>query len=159
MLFRSLIGLWTWCAAAIVAVLLSRFVGPLPAALRTALPWVGVAIQLPGMAMMLSGYHALLAVLGRRSRTFMEANAARQSVKLLNGTAALLLVLTMASLILENRVLRGVDLADLVRIMSRAGGACLAALLLFGSAYLVANAWWIGRTLLLPPERSEDLAN
>lgn len=155
--FWLLAGMWLWCAAAIAAVLLMRFGSRLPAALLPALPWVGVAIQLPGMAMMLSGYHALLAVLGRRSRTFTEATAARQSVKLLNGTAALLLVLTMASLILENRVVRGPDLRELVSIMSRAGAACLAGLLLFGSAYLVANAWWIGRNLLLPTERVEDI--
>jgi hypothetical protein len=32
----------------------------------------------------------------------------------------------------------------------------LAGLLLFGSAYLVANAWWIGRALVLPPMKLEE---
>jgi multisubunit Na+/H+ antiporter MnhF subunit len=121
-----------------------------------ALPWIVPALQLPGMATMLSGLHALLAITGRRSSAFTEAAAARQSVRLLNGTAALLVVITLAGLITGRRVVRGPDLADLVEITSRVAAVCLAALLLFGAAYLVANAWWIARSLVLPSERSGE---
>ncbi len=150
-----LLGGWCWLAAVLLDTVVAWRVTALPVWLIEALPWAGAAIQLPGMAAMLSGYHVLLAVTGRRSRTFHEAASARQSVRLLNGTAALLVVITIAGLILQTRVVQGQDFQVLVGVTSRVAASCLAALLLFGSAYLVANAWWIARSLTLPPDRSE----
>jgi multisubunit Na+/H+ antiporter MnhF subunit len=151
-----LLGGWAWFVAVLASVVVAWRGTELPAFMRDALPWAGAAIQLPGMACMLSGFHALLAITGRRSRAFSEAASARQSVRLLNGTAALLVVMTIAGLILETRVVQGPDLQMLVGITSRIAAACLAALLLFGAAYLVANAWWIARSLLLPPDRGDQ---
>ena len=148
-----LLGGWSWFAAVVAGAALAWRGSGLPSFVAESLPWAGVAIQLPGMAAMLSGYHALLAITGRRSRAFTEAASARQSVRLLNGTAALLVVMTIAGLILQTRVVQGPDLQMLVGITSRIAAGCLAALLLFGAAYLVANAWWIARSLLLPPDR------
>lgn len=151
-----LAGGWCWLVAVAASAAVAWRGFGLPRAVLDALPWAGVAIQLPGMAAMLSGYHALLAITGRRSRTFTEASAARQSVRLLNGTAALLVVISIAGLILQTRVVQDPDLQVLVGVTSRVAAACLAALLLFGSAYLVANAWWIARSLLLPTDRGNE---
>jgi hypothetical protein len=147
-----LVGAWVWAACATLAAVAQWNQVWLPDALRSALPWAGVAVQLPGMAMLLSGVHALLAITGRRSQTFLEANAARQSVQLLNAVAALALVFSIASPILQHKV-RWLWLAH----TSRALSAVLATLLLFGAAYLVANVWWVARALVLPRARSQDL--
>lgn len=143
-----LLGTWAWALAAAAAAAMQWWQVWLPDSLRSALPWAGVAIQLPGMAAMLTGLHVLLAITGRRSQAFTEARSARQSVQLLNATAALALVFSVASPILQFK-LGWVLLA----FTSRALAACLAALLLFGAAYLVTNTWWVARALLLPPMR------
>lgn len=145
-----LAGAWCWAGAAALASSLHWYQVWLPDSLRSALPWAGVAVQLPGMAAMLSGLHVLLAITGRRSQAFTEAQAARQSVQLLNAAAALALVFTVASPILQFK-LGWVWLA----FTSRALSACMAALLLFGAAYLVANTWWVARALVLPPMRAD----
>lgn len=148
--FWLLVGAWSWTIAAAVAVALQWNQVWLPDAMRSALPWAGVAMQLPGMAAMLSGLHALLAITGRRSQTFVEARQARQGVQLLNTAAALALVFSVASPILQFK-LGWLWLAH----SSRALAGCMSALLLFGAAYLVANTWWVARALVLPPMRSD----
>lgn len=147
-----LAGAWGWALAAALASLALWNQIWLPDALRAALPWAGIAVQLPGMAAMLSGLHALLAITGRRSQAYTEANAARQSVQLLNAVAALALVFSVASPILQDK-LAWVWLAHTTRALS----ACMGVLLLFGAGYLVANTWWVARALVLPPMRSERL--
>jgi xanthine dehydrogenase large subunit len=58
---------------------------------------------------------------------------------------------------LPNVRLQGAWFAALVVLfVIDAAVLALAGLLLFGSAYLVANAWWIGRALVLPPMKLED---
>lgn len=141
-------GAWSWAVAAGTAAVAQWNQAWLPEALRGSLPWAGIALQLPGMAATLSGLHALLAITGRRSQAFTEAQAARQSLQLLNATAALALVLSVASPILQYR-LGWMLLAH----TSRALAGCLGVLLLFGAAYLVANTWWVARALILPPVR------
>jgi hypothetical protein len=37
------------------------------------------------------------------------------------------------------------------------GAVVMSFLLVFGAAYLVANAWWVAHALLLPKPRIEDL--
>lgn len=147
-----LAGAWAWAAAATLAAVLQSNQIRLPDPVRNALPWAGVAVQLPGMAAMLTGLHVLLAITGRRSQAFSEAKAARQSVQLLNTTAALALVFAVASPILQFK-LGWIWLA----YTSRALAACMAALLIFGAAYLVANVWWVARALVLPPIRPEQV--
>lgn len=147
-----LVGAWSWFLAATLALALQWKQVWLPDALRDALPWAGIAAQLPGMAAMLSGLHVLLAITGRRSQAYTEAQAARQSVQLLNAAAALAVVFSIASPILQHK-LGWFWVAQ----TSRALSGCLAALLLFGAAYLVANTWWVARALVLPPMRVDQL--
>jgi hypothetical protein len=146
-----LLGAWGWALTAGLAAWMQWRQVWLPDALRSALPWAGLAIQLPGMAAMLSGLHVLLAITGRRSRTYTEAHAARQSVQLLNASAALAIVFSVAAPILQFK-LGWIGLAYATRALS----GCLAFLLLFGAAYLVANTWWVARALVLPPMRADE---
>lgn len=147
-----LAGGWLWTLATAVAAWAQWHPQHLSDAVRSAMPWAGTAIQIPGMAMLLSALSVLLAITGRRSQTYREAGAARQSVKLLNLNAALLVVFSIASPVVHNR-LRW----DVLGFVIDAAVLALAGLLLFGSAYLLANGWWIGRALVLPPMRLEEV--
>jgi hypothetical protein len=149
--FWMLLGAWLWMLATAAAAWALLQPQHLSDSVRAALPWAGTAIQLPGMAMMLSGLSVLLAITGRRSQAYREAGAARQSVKLLNITAALLVVCSIASPVLHER-LRW----HILGYISDTAVLALAGLLLFGAAYLMANAWWIGRALVLPPMQMEE---
>ena len=146
-----LMGGWMWTLATAAAAWAQWNPQYLSDAVRSAMPWAGTAIQIPGMAMLLSALSVLLAITGRRSQAFREAGAARQSVKLLNLNAALLVVFSIASPVVHNRLRWG-----LLGNVIDAAVLALAGLLLFGSAYLVANAWWIGRALVLPPMKLEE---
>lgn len=149
--FWMLLGAWLWMLSTLAAAWALWQPQHLSDAVRAALPWAGTAIQLPGMAMMLSGLSVLLAITGRRSQAYREAGAARQSVKLLNLNAALLVVCSIAS-----PVLHGSLQWHMLGYISDTAVLALAGLLLFGSAYLMANGWWIGRALVLPPMQMDE---
>lgn len=146
-----LTGFVGWAAALAVAMVLQWNVVHLPDALRSSMPWIGVAIQLPGLTSALAGLNALLAITGRRSQSFAEAHAARQSVSLLNSTAALVVVFAIAVPMLHRLEF------DVLAVTAMCVTGGLAALLLFGSAYLVANAWWVARALVLPKPHIEEV--
>jgi hypothetical protein len=145
------IGLLAWMAAAAAAGVMQWNAPFLSDPVRRSLPWAGVALQLPGMAITLSATQVLFNITGRRSQTFSEAGAARQSVRGMNTCAALAMVLAVAAPIVRTRV----GWPE-VAIGMQAGAGCLAALLLMGAAYLTANAWWIARALLLPQPRLDE---
>ena len=125
-------GLIAWILALAVAITLQWNGFRLPDALRSALPWIGIAIQLPGLTCTLAGFHALLAIVGRRSEALREARAARQSVTLMNGTAALVVVSTIAAPLLFRLGF------DWLSTVATTMAVCTAVLLLFGAAYLLA---------------------
>ena len=89
-------------------------------------------------------------VCGRRSQAFREAGAARQNINLLIYTLGLVALGAFASPILHHKL--GWDWAAL---LSDSLVAVESGVLIFGLAYLVANAWWIARSLLLPPMKFE----
>ncbi len=103
-------------------------------------------MQLPAFAIVLISYRRLLVVCGRRSQAFREAGTARQNINLLIYTVGLVALGAFASPILRTRL--GWEIAALV---SDSLVAVESGVLLFGLAYLVANAWWIAKSLLLPP--------
>lgn len=145
-----IIGHAAWALALAAATLLRWNDVHLDNSIRAAIPWVGIAVQLPGMSCALASYHALLAIVGRRSQALIEARAARQSVTLMNSTAALVVVFAVSAPLLQRLEF---DWASGVAV---AGAICLSILLLFGAAYLFANAWWVARALVLPKPRVED---
>ena len=108
------------------------------------------ALQLPAFAMVLISYRRLLLVCGRRSQAFREAGSARQNINLLIYTLGLVALGAFASPILLHKL--GWEVAAMV---SDSLVAVESAVLIFGLAYLVANAWWIARSLLLPPMKFE----
>ena len=108
------------------------------------------ALQLPAFAMVLISYRRLLLVCGRRSQAFREAGSARQNINLLIYTLGLVALGAFASPILLHKL--GWEIAAMV---SDSLVAVESAVLIFGLAYLVANAWWIARSLLLPPMKFE----
>jgi hypothetical protein len=108
------------------------------------------ALQLPAFAMVLISYKRVLMVCGRRSQAFREAGAARQNINLLIYTLGLVALGAFASPVLLHKL--GWELAA---ILSDSLVAVESAVLIFGLAYLVANAWWIARSLLLPPMKFE----
>jgi hypothetical protein len=144
-----LIGVAAWAAALLATIALQWRIVHLPDPLRASLPWIGAAIQLPGMTCALAGFHALLAIVGRRSQALLEARAARQSVSLLNTVAALAVVFAIAAPMLHRLE------QDWMAGLMMAAAAGTAALLIFGAAYLVANACWVARALMLPKPRVE----
>jgi hypothetical protein len=146
-----MVGLVAWMLALATAIALQWNGYRLPDSLRGALPWVGIAIQLPGMTCALAGFHPLLAIAGRRSQALREARAARQSVSLLNGTAALVVVSAISAPLLFRLGF------DWLSTVATTMAVCTAVLLLFGAAYLLANAWWVARALVLPKPRTETL--
>ena len=108
------------------------------------------ALQLPAFAMVMISYRRVLVVCGRRSQAFREAGAARQNINLLIYTLGLVALGAFASPVLLHKL--GWELAA---ILSDSLVAVESAVLIFGFAYLVANAWWIARSLLLPPMKFE----
>lgn len=150
-----IVGLWAWCLAAAGAAVASFQAPFLPDIWRSALPWIGVATQLPGMAVALTGYSVLLGIAGRRSQNFHEAESARRALRAVNTLAATALVASLAAFWLRNR-----DLADwqtLVWGTLLAGSVALAALLLLVSAYLMSHAWLVARGLMKPPPRLDEV--
>jgi len=145
------IGLSAWAAAAVTAGVMQWNTPFLPDPVRRSLPWAGVALQLPGMAVALSAMQVLFGITGRRSQAFTEAGAARQSVRGMNTCAALMMVLAVAAPIVRTRM----GWPE-VAIGLQAAAGCLAGLLLMGAAYLTANAWWIARALVLPQPRLDE---
>lgn len=143
--FWFLLGTWLWMAGTLLISAAAWNASDIPSSVRHSLSVISIAIQLPGMAIMLSGFSVLLAITGRRSQAYREAGAARQSVHLLNINAGLLVGFGFAAPILRERMQW-----DFLAMMTQALTACMAALLLFGSAYLVANAWWICKSLRTP---------
>ena len=146
-----LVGHMAWAAALTIAAGMEWFDYAFSDPIRNSIPWGGVAIQLPGVTCALSAFHALLAIVGRRSQALREARAARQSVSLMNTTAALVVVFTIAAPLLHRLE------QDWASTFAMAGAACMSVLLVFGAAYLVANAWWVAHALLLPKPRIEDM--
>ena len=114
--------------------------------LKTSAP----ALQLPAFAIVLISYRRLLMVCGRRSQAFREAGAARQNINLLIYTLGLVALGAFASPILLHKL--GWDWAA---FLSDTLVAVESGVLIFGLAYLVANAWWIARSLLLPAMKFE----
>ena len=108
------------------------------------------ALQLPAFAIVLISYRRLLMVCGRRSQAFREAGAARQNINLLIYTLGLVALGAFASPILLHKLGW-----DLVALLSDSLVVVESGVLIFGLAYLVANAWWIARSLLLPPMKFE----
>jgi hypothetical protein len=146
-----LVGHVTWACALALAVGCEWFDYALSDPVRNSIPWAGIAIQLPGVTCALSAFHALLAIVGRRSQALREARAARQSVSLMNTTAALVVVFAIAAPLLHRLE------QDWASVVASVGAVCMSALLVFGAAYLVANAWWVAHALLLPKPKIEDL--
>jgi hypothetical protein len=70
-------------------------------------------------------------------------------VTLMNGTAALVVVSTIAAPLLFRLGF------DWLSTVATTMAVCTAVLLLFGAAYLLANAWWVARALVLPKPRAE----
>jgi hypothetical protein len=129
-----LTGLSLWLVALGVIVWMSSR----PLLPRGTLEMIAPALQI--------SYRRLLAICGRRSQAFREAGSSRQKVSLLIYALGLVMLGAIASPILRHRM--GWDLtavlADSVVVIETG-------ILIFGLAYLVANAWWIARSLLLPP--------
>lgn len=149
------VGLWAWSLAAGGAAF-AAFQAPfLPDMWRSAMPWIGVATQLPGMAMALGGFSVLLGIAGRRTGVLTEAASARQAVRTVNAVAAMTLVSSLAMYWLRDR--RDADWMQFLHITLLAASACLAGLLLLGSAYLLSNAWLVARGLFAPPPRLEEM--
>lgn len=149
------VGLWAWALAACGAAF-AAFRGPfLPDVWRSALPWIGTATQLPGMAVALGGFSVLIGIAGRRSQAFNEAGSARQGVRLVNAVAAMTLVASLAMFWLRDR--QDNDWMPFLHITLLAASACLGGLLLLGSAYLLSNAWLVAKALLSPAPRVEDV--
>lgn len=146
-----LLGHAAWALALAAATLLRWNDVHLSNSIRAAIPWVGIAVQLPGMTCALASYHALLAIAGRRSQALTEARAARQSVALMNSTAALVVVFAISAPLLQRLEY------DWASSAAVAGATCLSILLLFGAAYLFANAWWVAQALALPKPKVEDI--
>jgi hypothetical protein len=148
-----LVGHVAWAVALAIAAGMEWFDYAFSDPLRNSIPWGGVAIQLPGMTCALSAFHALLAITGRRSQALREARAARQSVTLMNTTAALAVVFAIAVPLLHRLE------QDWASTFAMAGAACMSVLLVFGAAYLLANAWWVAHALLLPKSKIEDMVD
>jgi hypothetical protein len=146
-----LVGHVAWAGALAFAAGMTWFDYTFSDPIRNSIPWAGIAIQLPGVTCALSAFHALLAIVGRRSHALREARAARQSVSLMNTTAALVVVFTIATPLLHRLEMDGASTTTMV------GAVVMSFLLVFGAAYLVANAWWVAHALLLPKPRIEDL--
>jgi len=142
-------GLLLWMAtliAIIVCVIEFQSQDWIMECLKTSAP----ALQLPAFTIVLISYRRLLMVCGRRSQAFREAGAARQNINLLIYTLGLVALGAFASPILHHKL--GWDWAAL---LSDSLVAVESGVLIFGLAYLVANAWWIARSLLLPPMKFE----
>ena len=142
-------GLLLWMAtliAIIVCVIEFQSQDWIMECLKTSAP----ALQLPAFAIVLISYRRLLMVCGRRSQAFREAGAARQNINLLIYTLGLVALGAFASPILHHKL--GWDWAA---FLSDSLVAVESGVLIFGLAYLVANAWWIARSLLLPPMKFE----
>ncbi|MSR33269.1 MAG: hypothetical protein EXS12_00455 [Phycisphaerales bacterium] len=107
-------------------------------------------LQLPAFAMVLISYRRLLVVCGRRSQAFREAGAARQNINLLIYTLGLVALGAFASPILRHKLGW-----EMTAILSDSLVAVESAVLIFGLAYLTANAWWIARSLMLPHMKFE----
>ena len=149
------VGLGAWSLAAAGAAF-AAFQAPfLPDVWRSALPWIGVATQLPGMAMTLGGFSVLLGVAGRRTGVLAEATSARQAASMVNAVAAMTLVASLAMYWLRDR--RDADWMQFLHITLLAACGCLGGLLLLGSAYLLSNAWLVARGLFAPPPRLEEM--
>lgn len=150
-----MVGLWAWSLAAAGGAV-ACFQAPfLPDIWRSALPWIGVATQLPGMAVALTGYAVLLGISGRRSQTSYEAESARRALRAVNTLAAMALVASLAAFWLRNRV--SADWQTLAWGTLLAGAVALAALLLLMSAYLMSHAWLVARGLMKPPPRLDEV--
>ncbi len=142
-------GLLLWMAtliAIIVCVIEFQSQDWIMECLKTSAP----ALQLPAFTIVLISYRRLLMVCGRRSQAFREAGAARQNINLLIYTLGLVALGAFASPILLHKL--GWDWAA---FLSDTLVAVESGVLIFGLAYLVANAWWIARSLLLPPMKFE----
>lgn len=146
-----LIGHAAWAGALAVAAGMEWFDYAFSDPIRNSIPWAGIAIQLPGVTCALSAFHALLAIVGRRSQALREARAARQSVSLMNTTAALAVVFAIATPLLHRLEM------DWASTVATVGAVVMSLLLVFGAGYLVANAWWVAHALLLPKPRIEEL--
>jgi hypothetical protein len=142
-------GLLLWVATLIVIIVSAIKLQPQ----EWVMDWLKMsapALQLPAFAMVLISYRRLLLVCGRRSQAFREAGSARQNINLLIYTLGLVALGAFASPILIHKL--GWEVAAMV---SDSLVAVESAVLIFGLAYLVANAWWIARSLLLPPMKFE----
>ena len=142
-------GLLLWMAtliAIIVCVIEFQSQDWIMECLKTSAP----ALQLPAFTIVLISYRRLLMVCGRRSQAFREAGAARQNINLLIYTLGLVALGAFASPILLHKL--GWDWAA---FLSDTLVAVESGVLIFGLAYLVANAWWIARSLLLPAMKFE----
>ena len=148
------VGLWAWTLAAAGAAFAAWQAPFLPDVWRSALPWIGVATQLPGMTVAMAAFGVLLGIVGRRSLAFTESGAARQGVHLVNSVAAITLVTSLASFWLRGR--QDADWMLWLHLLLLVASVCLAGLLLLGSAYLLSNSWLVARALVLPPPRLED---
>jgi hypothetical protein len=142
-----------WAGALAIAAGMEWFDYTFSDPIRNSIPWAGIAIQLPGVTCALSAFHALLAIVGRRSQALREARAARQSVSLMNTTAALVVVFAIATPLLHRLE------QDWASLLATVGSVAMSVLLVFGAAYLVANAWWVAHALLLPKPRIEEMVD
>jgi hypothetical protein len=142
-------GLLLWMAtliAIIVCVIEFQSQDWIMECLKTSAP----ALQLPAFTIVLISYRRLLMVCGRRSQAFREAGAARQNINLLIYTLGLVALGAFASPILLHKLAW-----DWAAFLSDTLVAVESGVLIFGLAYLVANAWWIARSLLLPAMKFE----
>ncbi|MCE9618280.1 MAG: hypothetical protein K8R92_00015 [Planctomycetes bacterium] len=142
-------GLLLW-AATLAAIIVVSMRPVLP---RGVLEMIAPALQLPAFAITLISYRRLIFVCGRRSQAFREAGAARQKINLLIYALGLVMVGAIASPILRNRLGW-----DLVAVLADSLVVIETGILIFGLAYLVANAWWIAHSLLMPPMKF-DISN
>ena len=147
-------GAWGMLCVGLLATLIAIIAGAIQfQSQQWSMDWLKIsapALQLPAFAMVMISYRRVLVVCGRRSQAFREAGAARQNINLLIYTLGLVALGAFASPVLLHKL--GWEMAA---ILSDSLVAVESAVLIFGLAYLVANAWWIARSLLLPPMKFE----
>jgi hypothetical protein len=149
-----MVGLWAWSLAAAGAAA-AAFQAPfLPDIWRSALPWIGLATQLPGMAVALEAYAVLVGIAGRRSQTFSEAQAVRKSLPVINSVAAMAVVASLAGFWLRNRDSDWQTVSSGILLSS---SLALGAVLLLGSAFMASHAWLVARGLMKPAPRLEEM--
>ncbi|NBX24575.1 MAG: hypothetical protein EBQ99_00745 [Planctomycetes bacterium] len=149
-----LVGLWAWSLAAAGAAVAADQAPFLPDIWRSALPWIGLATQLPGMAVALAAFAVLVGIAGRRSQTFSEAQAVRTSLRVINTVAAMAVVASLAGFWLRNR---DSDWQAITSGILLASSLALGAVLLLVSAYLASHAWLVARGLMKPAPRLEEV--